>query len=607
MNIPTNTRYGLLFGYARQQWRMLAVIVALMLASGGVAALQPLPMKILVDYGLRSSAPPAWLSAWLATANVATSPLTFVLLAAVMSLGVFAVQSLPDAAMTWCTSLAGQRMVYQLANDLFRQLLRLSLRYHSRTTVGDSLSRLTGDIWCVYTFASGFVMGSLQQLLVLGSVATVAFSLDYSLAWISLGMAPLLALSSLYFGRQLKTRAKQSIRTDASLLSFVQQTLTALPLVQAFAAEDRNQEHFRNLARDAISLSKKGALLSSSFGMVNGAITTMGTAVILYVGGMRVLAGTLPLGSLLVFLAYMQTLHSAMESLLKLYGMFKPLEASIDRIAETMQSADFVPETADAIAFPPALPGVGGQVRFEGITFGYDPGRPVLHDIDLEARPGELIALVGHTGAGKSSLVSLIPRLFDPWAGRVCIDGRNLRDLRIADVRSRVSVLLQEAFLFPLSVGENIRLGRPEATRDEIVNAARAAGAHTFIAALPQGYDTILGERGATLSGGERQRIAIARAFLKDAPILILDEPSSALDSQTEMMLLDSIDRLMSGRTVFIIAHRLSTVRRASRIVVLENGRVVESGPHAELLAARRAYTRYYRAQFGRDIEKVPA
>jgi ATP-binding cassette subfamily B protein len=202
--------------------------------------------------------------------------------------------------------------------------------------------------------------------------------------------------------------------------------------------------------------------------------------------------------------------------------------------------------------------------------------------------------------------VSLIPRLFDPWSGTVSIDGQDLRHLRIADVRSCVSVLLQDPFLFPLSVADNIRLGRPEATRDEIIKAAKAAGAHTFIAALPEGYDAILGQCGTTLSGGERQRVAIARAFLKNAPILVLDEPTSALDAQTEMLLLDSIDRLMSGRTAFIIAHRLSTVRRASRIVVLENGRAVESGQHAELLAARGAYTRYYEAQFGRDLESVP-
>ncbi|MEP6962225.1 MAG: ABC transporter ATP-binding protein, partial [Acidobacteriota bacterium] len=512
-----------------------------------------------------------------------------------------------DSAMTWAWSVAGQRMVYGLAGDVFRKLLRLNLQYHSRTQVGDSISRLTGDTWSVYTFVSGFVMGPLHQIFILASVGVVAFSLDSKLALVSLSMAPLLAISSVYFGGRLKSRAKQSRQADANLMSFVQQTLNAIPVVQAFAAENRNGQRFGALADDAISVSKKGALLSSSFGMVNGVITTLGTSTILLLGGRRVFDGDLPLGTLLVFLAYMQTMHSGVEGLLKLYAGFKPLEASIDRIAETMQCQEFVPEAPHAVPLQSIQAGVGGHVRLEKVTFGYDPARPVLHEVDLEARPGELVALVGHTGAGKSTLVSLIPRLLDPWSGRVTIDGQDLRAVHLADVRNRVSVLLQDPYLFPMSIAENISLGHPEAPREAVLEAAKAAGAHGFVQALPAGYDTILGEHGATLSGGEKQRIAIARAFLKNAPILILDEPSSALDAQTEKSLLDALDRLMEGRTAFIIAHRLSTVRRASKIVVLEDGRVVESGTHADLIAAHGAYARYHEAQFARSFQKVPA
>jgi ATP-binding cassette subfamily B protein/subfamily B ATP-binding cassette protein MsbA len=245
-----------------------------------------------------------------------------------------------------------------------------------------------------------------------------------------------------------------------------------------------------------------------------------------------------------------------------------------------------------------ALSAVKGNVQFENVTFGYETERLILHDVSFEALPGETIALVGATGAGKSTLVSLIPRFFDPWKGTVKIDGVDVRDVELKSLRNNVGIVLQEPFLFPLSIAENIAYGKPKATREEIKASARAANAHQFIERLPQGYDTIIGERGATLSGGERQRISIARALLKDAPVLILDEPTSALDAQTEELLLEALERLMKGRTTFIIAHRLSTIRKANRILVLENGRIVESGTHAELLGNKGAYSLFHNIQF---------
>jgi ATP-binding cassette, subfamily B, bacterial len=390
-------------------------------------------------------------------------------------------------------------------------------------------------------------------------------------------------------------------------MAFVHQTLTAIPIVQAFATEDRNRKHFQHLATDAVALAQRRALVNSSYGMVNGFVTTAGAAFVLYVGGLRVLEGTLPLGTLLVYVAYIQTLQSAAEGLLKIYSNLKPVEASMDRILEVLDVDDAVHDAPGAKPLAAQATNKGRHLRLAEVTFGYEPGRPALQGVTLEARPGETVALVGCSGAGKSTVASLILRSFDPWEGRVLLDGMDLRDIQLSSLRSQVAIMLQEALLLPLSVADNIAYGRPTASREEIVAAAVAANADEFIRRLPEGYATLIGERGANLSGGQRQRIAIARALLKDAPVLILDEPTSALDVHSEAAVMDALERLMEGRTSLIIAHRLSTIRRADRIVMLDRGRVVEEGVHAELLAARGVYHRFYALQSEESVPEVVA
>jgi ATP-binding cassette subfamily B protein len=586
-------KYRRLIRYAAREWPALLTILVLTSLYSVMAALQPWPLKLLADYALGSgpgAAHPAWLPDL-------TAP-GWILSAALLSLVLFLANSALDTGLTWAWSAAGQRMVYDLAADLFHRLQRLSILFHSRRNVGDSLSRLTGDTWCVYTVTEGLLVAPLQNLLQLVTIGAVAWKMDPTLAMLTLAVAPLLGASALVFGKPLKRRTRFSREAQARLLSFVHQTLGAIPMVQAFNTADRNRRKFEALADETVAVAQRQTVIKTIYEMVNGFTVTLGTGVVILVGGRRVLDGTLSIGSLLVFLGYLRSLHGACRGLMGIYSSLKSAEASLDRVNEILETGEEVPEAPDAQPLPARPAGKAGSIRFENVTFGYTLGEPVLREISLEARAGETVALVGATGAGKSTLVSMIPRLFDPWSGRILFDGMDLRRARVADVRARVAVVLQDPFLLPLPVSQNIAYGRPGAGTAEIEAAARAANAHEFIVTMPDGYATILGERGTTLSGGQRQRIAIARAFLMDAPVLILDEPTAALDAGTEALLLEALKRLQAGRTTFIIAHRLSTIRHADRILLLDQGRIAESGPHAELLARQGAYYRLCQRQF---------
>jgi ATP-binding cassette subfamily B protein len=585
----------MLLRYPMRQWRWLLAILTLTAISAAMAAAYPWPMKLLVDYALGDAGIPPVLESMLESLRVDAGRGTMVVLAALASLGIFAVNSLVGMGLNLSWNVCGQRMVYGLAADLFARLQRLSLLFHRRRSVGDSLSRLTGDTWCIYSVTDGLLVAPVQQAITLATMICIGFALDPVLSGLALIVAPFLALSSRFFGRRLKVRAKHGREAQSRLMSFVHQTLRSIPLVKTFGTEARNCRSFDRLARDAVDLAQRGTLLGSAYGLVNGLITTLGMAVVLYVGSSRVLSGAISLGTLLVLLAYVRKMETASGAMFKVFARLKAVEASIDRILEVMDSDELVREAPGARPLPAPH---RGHVRFEDVTFGYEEGRPVLHGLSFEALPGQVIALVGPTGAGKSTVVSLLARFFDPWTGRITFDGADLRDVTVASLRAQMSIVFQEAFLLPLTVAENIAYGRPGASREEIIDAARAAQADDFIRRLPQGYDTVLGEGGADLSGGERQRLTIARALLKNAPVLILDEPTSALDLETEAALVRALGHLTSGRTTFVIAHRLSTIRSADSILVLENGQIIETGSHDRLLQSAGAYHQLYSSQF---------
>ena len=550
-------------------------------------------MKILVDNVLQGHPLPPFLSNVAAALPAGRTREGLLGWAIGGTIAVFLLGWTLTLARKYASITFGRQLVFDLGADVFEHIQRLSLRFHRRSPVGDLMRRVTSDCGAVSAIVKDAVIPSASAILSLVGMFAVMWALDSTLALLTLGVVPLMLLALRIYSRPMLEKSYQQQETEGKLYALVERSLSAIQVVQAFGAERAMDRRFRRSARGLLRATLDSTHVQLKFKILIGLATAAGTSAILWTGGRHALEGTLTIGGLLVFLTYLRSFYGPLQILAYAPSTIQNAAGSARRVLEVL---DHDPEVAEN-------PGAAdieiqhGHLRFDNVTAGYEENRPVLSGLTLEAKPGEMVAIVGTTGAGKTTLVSLVPRFLDVWEGSITIDGRDVRDFTLSSLRRQVAIVSQDVFLFPRSVAENIAYGRPGAQRVEIEAAARSAQADDFIRALPEGYDTVLGERGASLSGGERQRIAIARAFLTDAPILILDEPTSALDTEKESQLVRAIEDLTHGRTVMVIAHRLSTVRSASKVIVLEAGRIVESGSPAELIRLAGKYARFHELQ----------
>ena len=579
--------------YAFHRWRGLLAVLATLIAKIGVDLLKPWPLKVLVDFGLTGQALTPALASVAAVLPGSETRESIVGWSVAATVALFLISWALGVATSYANIGFGQRMVYDLATDLYSHLQRLSLRFHSRQSVGDSIRRVTTDCGCVSIIVKDAVLPFAAAVITFGAMLVIMWRMDPGLTLVAVAVAPWLVFVLRHYMDPMLARSYEQQEAEGHIYEVMERTLSAVPVVQAFGQEPACDRAFARATNASLNAAVASVAVGLKFKVLTGLGTACGTAAIMWLGANSVLAGRLTVGDILVFLAYLAALYGPLETLMYAPSTTQGAAGSARRVREILETRREVDDRPHARP----LTRVSGHIGIEHVTFGYEAGRPVLHDVSFDVRPGETVAIIGATGAGKSTIAGLVPRFYDPWSGRVTLDGVDLRELELQSLRSHVAVMLQESFLFPMTIAENIAYGRPRVSRREIENAARAANADSFIAGLPHGYDTVIGERGATLSGGERQRIAVARAIVKDAPVLILDEPTSAIDAITEASVLEALERLMRGRTTIIIAHRMSTITNADRVVALADGSIVEIGSPAELLGGNGLYARYHSMQ----------
>ena len=578
------------------------VVFAAMLVETLASLAAPWPLKVVLDNALGHDKLPAWL-AWIHDLGIDRDTMGLALFAAAATIVIALLDAIADYVDNYYTESVGQWVAHDLRIRIYDHLHRLSLGYYATHQTGTMLSTLTSDVATVQDFASSATLSIVVDLMTIVGMLGIMFWLEWDFALIAVGVTPFLLLFVMRFKKAVKDATRDVRKRQSDIVAVAEQGLGSMRSVKAFDRQDLEAQRMDAASRATVQAALNARRIKSLLGPVVAVVVALCTAFVLWRGTALIVANAMTVGALTVFLAYLAKFFKPVQDLAKMTNTIAQTAVGLERIQTILSADDVIHEKPGAVA-PPKL---AGEVVFEHVAFAYDRDTPVLKDVSFAVKPGQVVGVVGGTGSGKSTIVSLIPRFYDVAGGAVRVDGTDVRDYQLHPLRRQIGFVLQETVLFHGTIRDNIAYGRPGGATDaEIVAAAKLANADEFIAKMPKGYDTVVGERGDTLSGGQRQRIGIARAVIRDNPILILDEPTAALDTESERLVMEGLERLMKGRTVITIAHRLSTIRDADNIIVLADGVVAEQGTHDELIARNGIYADLYHVQFG-DAGTAPA
>ena len=591
--------FSLIWSLLKPYRSSLVIILAAMLVQTAMSVAAPWPLKIILDNVVGEHKLPPWLDDFLRPFMSSGGKMQIAAAAAIATILIALLGAAASYLANYYTTSVGQWVANDLRLRTYHHLQQLSLNYYNTHEMGTLLSTITADVQTIQNFASSSTLGILVDMFTIVAMLVIMFWLNWDFTMIAVGVTPFMLLMVSRFKKAVKKATREVRKQQSNVVAVVQQGLESMRVVKAFGRQDLEQEELSEVSKATVEAALKARRVKALLSPIVTVTVSLCTAFVLWRSSSLILKGTMTAGALTVFLSYLTKFFKPVQDLATMTNTIAQTAVGVERVRAILEANDVIEERGDAREPQP----LKGEIKFENVAFAYNKDAPVLTDVNFEIKAGQMVGVVGPTGGGKSTIVSLIPRFYDPSAGKVSVDGVDIRDYKIHGLRNQIAYVLQETVLFRGTVAENIAYGRGSATRDEIVKAAKLANADEFIAKMPHGYDTMVGDRGDTLSGGQRQRIGIARALIRNNPILILDEPTAALDTESEQLVMEALERLMKGRTVITIAHRLSTIRKSDKIVVLKGGVVAEEGTHDELMAKSGVYAELYHIQF----DKPPA